>query len=270
MPLERREVELAFDAELARHWCGGKPFKTHLLNAYTILIPDGEKFIIRTCRKYSERLSDAVAVDVRGLYYQEGQHSIQHGRALDVYRRQGYRVEGMRRAIDVFCYGFLERIFPSVFALSTASAIEHINASIAEHFLSQDPFLGGSRSVMAQMFAWHFSEEIEHKSVVFDALNEIHNGRMLRFVGLSMSLVNFVGLLYLGAFVLAWQDRSLFTREYWRDFAEFNVSNQFLARLWRCSRQYMRATFHPRDVPNELLVQKGMMLFQSIQGIKQC
>ena len=31
-------------------WYDGNPLTTHLLNAYTLLIPNGERFIIRSCR----------------------------------------------------------------------------------------------------------------------------------------------------------------------------------------------------------------------------
>lgn len=269
MPLERRKVALTFDDPVQNHWVNGKPFESLWLNAYAILIPDGERFVIRTSKKYIDRLSPSLAEDVRGLIYQEGQHSIHHKRALDVYRDQGYRIDGFMKATSFFCYRMLEPMFPRVFALSTAAAIEHINAAIAEHYLGEEHFLPHADPQLSRMFAWHFAEEIEHKCVVYDALNEVSRSRLLRFVGLFMALANFVGLLYIGAFVLAWQDRSLFQTAFWRDFRRFNFTRSqrsagFAKSLWRSSLTYLSKSFHPSQIDNTHLVDRGVDVYHAL------
>jgi predicted metal-dependent hydrolase len=267
VPLERRNVVLNFDSPVDPHWVNGRRFESLWLNAYAILIPDGERFIIRTCRKYDDRLSPSLGTQMRGLYYQEGQHAIQHRRALDIYRDQGYRIDGFAKATSFVCYRLLEPLFPKLFALSTAAAIEHINAFIAEHYLSVQPFLAHSDPQLTRMFAWHFAEEIEHKCVVYDALNEINQGRLLRFIGLFMALVNFVGLLYVGTFILAWQDRSVFRAAFWRDFYRFNISNRFVARLCRSSWAYLCVSFHPSEVSNTHLVSRGVDVYHALKEL---
>lgn len=264
MPLEKRKIELNFNEAIDRQWLKNKPFENHWLNAYVILIPDGERFIIRSCRKFCDRLSLSLQEDIRGLYFQEGQHSIQHQHALQVYRNQGYRIDGFRNLSSTFCYKIFEPLFPSILALSTASAIENINACIAEHYLSEIPFLDEANPQMSRMFAWHFAEEIEHKSVVFDALTEISANRLLRLIGLIMSLINFTGQLYLAAFFLAWQDRSVLQIAFWRDFISFNFKHGFVGELLRSSLLYMRKGFHPNKILNDHLVFRGMETFNNL------
>ena len=266
MPLEKRDIKLSFNKSIERQWLKSRPFENHWLNAYVILIPDGERFIIRSCRKHLDRLSPSLQEDIRGLFYQEGQHSLQHRHALQVYRNQGYRIDGFRKMSSAVCYRFLEPLFPDISALSTAAAIEHVNAFIAEHYLSEPLFLDQANPQMAKMFAWHFAEEIEHKAVVFDALIEINASRILRLAGLTMALVSFVGLLYLGAFMLACQDRSIFQASFWRNYFGFGFKRGFIGKLMRASLLYMRRGFHPNNTPNAHLVSVGMKTFNTLTG----
>lgn len=266
MPLKKRKIDLEFSGDIDRHWLANKPFETHWLNAYTLLIPDGEKFIIRTCRKYRDRVSPKLLTEIQGLFYQEGQHSLYHRQAVDIYRRQGYRVDSFTKVTGFFCYRVMEAVSPAILALSTASAIEHVNMAIAEHYLAEEPFMDKSNTKLVRMFAWHFAEEIEHKRVVFDVLSEMQSNPFIRFLGLFMAITNFVGLLYLGAFYLAYQDRSLFKTSFWRDFWHFNVSKQFIAKLWQGSRLYMKESFHPSEVANDHLVGKGIDIYHVLKG----
>jgi len=266
MSLTKRKVDLEFTGDIPKHWANDDPFLSHWLNAYTLLIPDGERFIIRSCKKYSNNISLDLADEIRGLYYQEGQHSVQHKKALDVFQQQGYRVNWFKVWSSFICYRILEPIFPNVSALSTASAIEHINAVVAEHFLSSDNFFETSSKQMGQMFAWHFAEEIEHKSVVFDVLNQVNKNYLLRLFGLITTFFTFVAFLYLAAFVFAFQDRSIFRMEFWRGFYRFNIKEKFLGKLLHASGLYMKSKFHPVDVDNEHLVDRGITIFQTLRG----
>ncbi len=265
MSLHKRKVELSFTEQIPRHWANGDAFVSHWLNAYTILIPDGEMFIIRACKRYTERLPEALISEVKALSYQEAQHSVQHKKAFDTLAQQGYRVKGFRRLSSVLFYKILEPVFPALTALSTASAIEHVNALIAEHFLSQEKFFDDSSKPMAQMFAWHFAEEIEHKSVVFDALLAINKSYLLRLFGLITTHFTFLSFLYIGAFVLAYQDRSLFTLDFWRGLYRFNFHDGFLLKLIRAYGLYLKRLFHPDEIGNTHLVDRGINIYQALK-----
>src|SRR5947208_9664312 len=69
-------------------WYDGNPVATQLLNAYTLLIPSGERFIIRSCRHYFDRIAPELKDELEGLFFQEGAHSREHKRVVDVMRAE--------------------------------------------------------------------------------------------------------------------------------------------------------------------------------------
>jgi predicted metal-dependent hydrolase len=79
-----------------------------------------------------------------------------------------------------------------------------------------------------------------------------------------MSLINFTGQLYLAAFFLAWQDRSVLQIAFWRDFISFNFKRGFVGELLRSSLLYMRKGFHPNKILNDHLVSRGMETFNNL------
>ena len=70
-------------------WYDGQPLTTQLLNAYTVLIPEGERFIIRTCSRYSRQAAPELKKELKKLFFQEGQHSREHQRVLNAMRHGG-------------------------------------------------------------------------------------------------------------------------------------------------------------------------------------
>jgi hypothetical protein len=42
-----RKLITEFDDEIPRYWCNDSAFMTHMLNTYTLLIPDNESYYIR-------------------------------------------------------------------------------------------------------------------------------------------------------------------------------------------------------------------------------
>ena len=57
-PIPARRFVADFNADTPRHWCGGDPVLTHMLNAYTLLVPGNEGYYIRTLRRWMPRIQD--------------------------------------------------------------------------------------------------------------------------------------------------------------------------------------------------------------------
>ena len=78
--LQKRSFRLDENAgySASRTWFDGNTLATQLLNAYTILVPAGEHFIIRTCSRYIERTSPELRAELEILFYQEGSHAREH------------------------------------------------------------------------------------------------------------------------------------------------------------------------------------------------
>ena len=59
-----RRQRFDFDAIADRHWCGGDPFRTRFLDAFSTLLPIGERFFIAALRRSGGRITDPQLVAV--------------------------------------------------------------------------------------------------------------------------------------------------------------------------------------------------------------
>ena len=244
-----RSPQFRFPEGIDKHWFAGSAFRTHWLNSYTLIIPDGEKFILRSTKRYLDRVDPELRERLLGLLGQEISHSREHEKFFDNLREQGYRIGGFVSAYKFAFYGVLEgligRLMGRKFLLSTAAAIEHLNAVIAEVGLSNG-FLEQADPEVRPLFEWHYAEEIEHKAVVYDVLRQVAPSYPVRAIGMVFATCTFMGVLLMGTIVLVAQDRKLFDRECLRDATQFFFSKEkFVRRLLLAFRDYLRQGFHP-------------------------
>jgi predicted metal-dependent hydrolase len=111
---------------------------------------------------------------------------------------------------------------------------------------------------MAKVFAWHFAEEIEHGCVVYDIFKAVSGSYFLRLYGIVSAYLQFIPALYMGAFILAFQDRSMFRWAFWRGLLAFTLWNGFALASLGALFRYMRPSFHPAQSLKMELVQKGI------------
>ncbi|TKR33255.1 metal-dependent hydrolase [Luteimonas gilva] len=244
--LQPRRFLPEFACDTPRHWCGGDPALTHILNAYTLLVPGNEGYFIRGMKRALPLLADPCRRRLATEFMQqEGMHGAAHYRYWRVLENQGYRISGFRSRTDAFLYKTLEPMTPFKLRLSMIACVEHINAYIGHEFLAQR-ILEPAHPELRALFEWHFAEEIEHKHVTYDLLAAIAPGYALRLLGATMVLPMFYGLIGLGAICLLWQDRHLFKpgtwwalgrHLFWRDRMVWRTLKHCLA--------YLRPGFHP-------------------------
>jgi predicted metal-dependent hydrolase len=227
-------------------WYDGQPLTTQLLNAYTVLIPEGERFIIRSCSRYSPQAASELQKELKKLFFQEGQHSREHQRVLDAMRAEGLSLDILRWLIARFCYGLLEPLAPPKLRLATAAAIEHHNAVIATYFLN-DALLRGIRSGgLRRLFLWHFAEEIEHQETAFKLLQSVSRSWPLRALGLVFSCGTFMLSLALGTLLLAFKTGSAHTVGVWSELLTYCCAGRGLvATMVKESVRYLRPGFMP-------------------------
>jgi predicted metal-dependent hydrolase len=258
--IEARSVDFPFDPAIDKHWFGGSAFRTHWLNSYTLIIPDGEKYVLRSTKRYLGRVEGELKNRVLGLLAQEALHSREHEKFYHNLRIQGYKVDGFLRLYRTVCYDMLERFGRMVFSpnlmLSTAAGLEHINVVIADIGLTRD-FLAGSDPQVRPLFEWHYAEEIEHKAVCHDVLQVVAPSYPLRLAGLLFASMTFVNFLALGTAVLLWQDGEIATRKTLREAGRFFFSEPgFFFRYWSAVRAYFRRRFHPDQQDDYYLAQQ--------------
>ncbi|MGA9335395.1 MAG: metal-dependent hydrolase [Rudaea sp.] len=254
-PLNLRRFAIPFASQqIPRHWCGGDPVVSHLLNTYTVLCPGNEGYYIRTLQRAVPRLEDPqLAAVVRMFCLQEGQHGVGHRRYWKVLTEQGYTFERFEKAVAAFAYKGLERITPLAIRVSMVACVEHINAFLGEEFIRGDLLHDAEPQVKA-LFEWHFAEEIEHKNVAFDVLRAVAPSYPVRVLGALLVVPFFYILMMTGTLNFLRQDRAIFKRSTWRGFrlhfwGRDHMARRTIAHLWN----YLRPGFHPEQTNNRHL-----------------
>ncbi len=264
---------------LPRHWFAGSPAATHIANGVNLLFPAGERFFVRSVRRYLPELerdpaNADLAARVRGFFGQEGRHAQAHERFFDTLRAQGYPVDDFLARYEKVAYGFIEKMAPPALSLATTVALEHFTAILAEDALSDRGVAGLAHAhpVMRQLLEWHAVEEIEHKAVAFDVLQAVNPSYALRMAGLAMATAT------LGAFWIAGTRALLradglsgmdFLREMKKlraaeEKAEGRASEPIVQRVFlRGIRAYLRRDFHPDDVDHRELAAAALVRLES-------
>ena len=184
--IEVRKPAFVFD-EVPRDWLGGLTLPTHLANALHLLFPLGERFFIRSVKRFAERIEDpALREQVRGFMGQEVRHGLEHERAFARLEAQGYELQSFLRWYEHLAYEVIEPKVPPQVSLAVTVALEHFTAMFAREALRRDFLSELADPVMRDLLLWHAVEELEHKSVAFDVLARTHPSWALRVTGLGM------------------------------------------------------------------------------------
>lgn len=234
-------------AAVPRHWLAGKVLPTHLANGVSVLFPAGERFFVRSVRKYLKLVEahPELKEAVRDFAAQEGFHARAHDRQIELLEAQGYKIRPYLRVYETLAYGFLERVFPASYRLATTAACEHFTAVMAENFLSE----GFERAdpAMRRLLQWHACEEIEHRAVAFEVLKLADDRYSTRMAGLAIATATLSGFWIAAAAYLMAQEPDA-ARTAMRELGELMRFQPFGSRVFgRGIKEYMRRDFHPLD-----------------------
>lgn len=249
-----RRLLIDLQAPIARHWCGGDPFRTAFFNALSMSFPVGEQFFIDSVRDALPALPPerqaAYAAEAKGFIGQEATHRRIHALFNGHLERQGLANGWEQRILDRLP---LFKGEDPRHALAVTAANEHFTAILAEWLLGHPAVLGGSEERLATLWLWHSAEEAEHKSTAFDlyqALGGNHDWRVLWFRRISMIFAADLARQTLGNLR---HDGTLWQWRTWRSAAHHLLGKDGLVRRtfapWRA---YLRRDFHPRHLDSDL------------------
>lgn len=228
--------------DVPRDWFAGNTVATQLVNSINLLFPEGERFFVRSVRRFESEIDDPeLRAQMRGFYAQEGQHANAHERYFKAMREQGFDIDALVKLAERL---LRPRLLSKEMCLSITVALEHYTAVMAE-LMYTDPFFARMEEPVRSLLLWHAAEEIEHKSVAFDVLQKIDPSYRLRILGLVYSTVTLSGFWIWGAVTLMRQDK-LGWRRIRGEMTELRKQDPIIKRVFlRGIREYLRRDFHP-------------------------
>ncbi len=245
----RKLPKTNFTLRKSEPWIQNAPFESNFYHAISLMLPAYEKAMIAFCCEERKVLKSELEEEVKLFIRQEEGHRRIHAQYNKRLTEAGYRVDFLIR-ISQWNVTLMNRLFPVPFKIAIAAAGEHLTHLIAVYYLSHyDRYKTVGDLSIAELWHWHVIEEIEHRSAMHN-LNSTHKfaymNRVLAYLAVCFWLVFPYALL--GAFALAFQDRSLFSLRYWS-----NMLSTFLGRnglfylIVTRSLGYASLNFHPES-----------------------
>ena len=177
-----------FDFDIPRYWHGGSLRPTHVANAINFVFPAGERFFIRSVRHYLPQIADpGLRARAEAFIGQEAQHQRAHLAAFAALERHGFEIRSFLEWYERVAYGKIEPATPPILRLSVTAALEHFTATFGELALSTE-LLEPTHPAMQRMLRWHAAEEIEHRDVAYDVLQQVNPGYTVRMIGFVMAI----------------------------------------------------------------------------------
>ena len=223
------------------YWCDDDLFRSRLFDAFSTLLPVGERFFIEALRRAAAEVGDeALDALVTQFAQQEAVHSREHRRYNDRLRAEGVDLDRWDRSQKRTMWRMLE-LRDLRIPLAITVAAEHITAAVGRAVLD-DGVLDRAHPVAAAFWAWHSAEEIEHKGVAFDVFERVGGSPELRRAIMAWVLL-LLGIRLGSRFVhLLRRDGKLLDRATWRRGLRMRG---FARRLATELAAYFRRDFHP-------------------------
>lgn len=254
-----RVMGFEFDDSIPRHWVAGAAVPTAMGNALHLIFPMGERFFVRAVKHYADRIDDPqLRAQIKGFYAQEGRHAHEHEKVFAWMERQGLDIRRFLAIYKKIAYAGIERISPHKLRLAATAALEHYTAIMAENALKHG-LLERVHPAMREMLVWHACEEIEHKAVAYDVLQQVDGSYALRVAGMVVATGTLIGFWVLGAAMLLRQEQGLTLRETLRQLRAAMQVNPLGRQVFaRGLREYLRRDFHPWQTDNLALARSHL------------
>jgi predicted metal-dependent hydrolase len=220
-----------------------------MLDALSLLFPEGERFFVDTVKRLRHHVTDPELDDaVTGYIGQEAMHGKEHRAFNQMLRDRGAgsarKLEGQLDRL----LGLARRILPARSQLAATVALEHFTSMMAEALLRQAPMRDGMHDSIRPLWLWHALEENEHKSVTFDVYRAAGDGYLRRAaIMLLTTAIFFAFTLWVQAHLLA--ERRVLWKP-WRlvrGAAHLWIWPGWFTRLVPSYLSYFRPGFHPDD-----------------------
>jgi uncharacterized protein len=146
------------------HWNGGDAVRTRFFDALSILLPEGEQFVMLAARDAAALLG-AQATGVQSLIDDERAHQRAHRQDQRRLQQQHGPALRLLRHVEGTMAPMHEQ--PVASRLALAAAFEYLTVLLARRVLHRrDRWIAASPSAQARLWRWHCAEEIAHGDVL--------------------------------------------------------------------------------------------------------
>lgn len=247
LAIHARDMDFSW-GDVPLHYIPGRMVATHVYNCMHLLLPEGEKAMSAALAQALPLIEDPrLAEEVVGFIGQEATHADSHGGMLERLVDLGLDARPVLRRLDKLISVIMadfgdDRIRRHLLCerLALFSALEHFTAVWGKFFLESEGLAAsGMHPMVLDLLKWHGAEEVEHRSVVFDAYQYVDGSyaRRVRMGVLGSLALAAAGFMTLG-YLVAKDPQRTRTRNPWR---------RYVAPLL----EFFRAT-RDRVIPNTL------------------
>ncbi|MEP6443363.1 MAG: metal-dependent hydrolase [Hyphomicrobiales bacterium] len=165
-----RNITFGISKNPTRHWLGGDMMATALIDCMSILLPEGERFFIRSLKHYLPLIKDEeLRQEIKGYSVQEAFHTREHLDYNKAMADMGYDVDEMEAPVK----RFLNKDQPAAINLAATCAIEHLTMSYSIAVLRNMDMFENAAAPYRRLWVWHSVEELEHSAVSLNVYHEV-------------------------------------------------------------------------------------------------
>ncbi|MGF2735775.1 metal-dependent hydrolase [Marinobacter sp. DUT-1] len=252
--IKPQRMGFEFGERVPRYWLNESYLLSHMMNALSVLFPQGEQFFVDSVRQFRDQITDPkLKEEVRGFIGQEAMHSLEHIAMNQHVRDQGMPVEEMEKHLEVVL-GIASKL-PKRHQLAITCALEHMTAMMADMLLARDDVREDMHESMQPLWMWHAIEETEHKAVTYDVFQQVGGTYAERsfYLAFSTAALGVMATYFTTRMML--NDRKGFSlkdagKSLWRMWGK-NGTFSSLIPTWL---EYFKPGFHPWDHDNSELI----------------
>jgi len=240
---------------VSKYWFADNAVLSVAMTVFSIYIPRGEKFFIKSVRYFENEIHDKELRELIRLFIKQ---EANHYKAHDVFNH-GLEQKNMRslreeKAAEKL-FTFMEKWLPKKIQLGITVFDEHVTATGAKVLLESKELVQSLEPEMRSLWEWHAVEEIEHKSVAFDVYEAMGAGYFHRMFSALL------GIVIQGVMLVASENR-LMKEEGVKRFGPEGKKAVGLLRKFADLRKvardfllYFKPGFHPWDIDDRALIQ---------------
>ncbi|MGB0563041.1 MAG: metal-dependent hydrolase [Spirulinaceae cyanobacterium] len=161
-----------------------EPEMSYLLVGLSMILPYLEPYLIKNNRLAQQTITNSeLRHDMEQFCGQEGQHYQQHRLVNDKVREQYPGLEALEKAVAKDYERFTAKGLK--FNLAFGEGFESLTLPVVL-FMQDSGMFEDMSNPLGDIYAWHFCEEVEHRTVLYDSYYELYDDYFFR---LKVSLI---------------------------------------------------------------------------------